>query len=44
MAFLSRTLILLAISLHEQFIHHKQISLYPNIQFFGTQQHAYQSF
>ena len=34
MEFLSRKLILLAILLHGQFIHHTQISLYPNTQFF----------
>ena len=35
MAFLSRKLILLAILLHVQFIHHTQISLYPNKQCFS---------
>ena len=45
MAILSRTLILLAILLFEQFIHHTQINLRPNKQLLSTQQqHAYQSF
>ena len=34
MAFLSKRLIHLALLLHGQFIHHKQISLYSNTQFF----------
>ena len=44
MAILSRTLILLATMLYEQFIHHTQINLRPNKQLLSTQQHAYQSF
>ena len=43
MTFLSRKLILLAISFHGQFIHHTQIILYTNTQFFIAQQCAYQS-
>ena len=42
MTFLLRKLILLAILLHGQFIHHTKISLYPNKEFFITQQRAYQ--
>ena len=44
MAILSRRLILLAISLYEQFIHYTQPNLSPNIQCLSTQQCAYQSF
>ena len=44
MEFLSRKLILLVIQLHGQFIHHTQISLYPNTRFFTARQRAYQSF
>ena len=44
MAILSRTLILLAILLYEQFIHHTQINLRSNKLLLNTQQHAYQSF
>ena len=44
MAILSRRLILLAILLYEQFVHHTQINLRPNTQLLSTQQHAYQSF
>ena len=36
MAILSRKIILLAIFLHEQFIHHAQINLRTNIQFLST--------
>ena len=41
---LSMRLKLLAILLHEQFIHHKQINLCPNKQLLSTQQHSFQSF
>ena len=41
---LSMRLKLLAILLHEQLIHHKQVNLCPNKQLLNTQQHAYQSF
>ena len=44
MVFFSRLQILLAILLYEQFIHHTQLKLRPNLQFLSTQQHAYQSF
>ena len=44
LAIFSRRLILLAILMYEQFIHHTQISSRPNKQLLGTQQHAYQSF
>ena len=44
MAILSWRWIPLAILLYEQFIHLTQITLRPNIQLLGTQQHAYQSF
>ena len=44
MAILSRRLTLLAIILHEQCTHHKQINLRQNKQLLSTQQHAYQSF
>ena len=43
-AILSKRQILLAILLYEQFIHLTQVTLRPNIQFFSTQQRAYQSF
>ena len=44
MAFLSRILILLAILLYEQFIHHIQAGLRPNTQYLSAQQYAYHSF
>ena len=44
LAILSRRLILLAILLYEQFVHHTQINLRPNKQPLSTQKHAYQSF
>ena len=46
MAVLSRRLILLAILLYmyEQFRHHTQMNLSPNIQLLSPQQSAYQSF
>ena len=43
MAFLSRILILLAILLYEQYIHHTQASICPNMQFLSVQPYAYQS-
>ena len=42
MAFLLRILILLAILLYAQYIHHTQASICPNIQFLSAQQYAYQ--
>ena len=44
MAFLSRILILLAILLYEQYIHHTQASICPSMQFLSAQKYAYQSF
>ena len=43
MAFLSRILILLAILLYEQYIHHTQASVCPKMQFLSAQYYAYQS-
>ena len=42
--FLSGRLIVLAILLYDQFIHHTQMDLHPNAQFLSTQQHANLSF
>ena len=44
MAFLSTILILLAILLYEQYIHHTQARIRPNMQYLSAQQYAYQSF
>ena len=43
MAFLSRILILLAILLNEQYIHHTQGRICPKMQFLSAQYYAYQS-
>ena len=37
-------LIQLAILLYEQYIHHTQASIHPNMQYLSAQQYAYQSF
>ena len=44
MAFLSRILILLAIMLYVQYMHHTQASIRPNMQYLSAQQYAYKSF
>ena len=42
MAFLSRKLIRLAKLLYEQYIHHTEASICPNMQYLSAQQYAYQ--
>ena len=44
MVFLSRILIRLAILLYEQYKHHTQASICPNMQYLSAQQYADQSF